>query len=285
MDQIKASLVQLKSEGSISQNLQKTCDVIKSNASETELIILQELCLWDYFCITEDPKHFESAISLDSKECQTIQQLAKDLKKIIVFPFFEKRAKGIYHNTVAVYEKDGTLASIYRKMHIPDDPGFYEKYYFIPGDLGFQPIQTSIGKLGVLICWDQWFPEAARLMSLKGADLLIYPTAIGWDDLESKDVYPVQVDAWTTIMRSHAIANGTPTIAVNRVGREGHLKFWGNSFCSDPFGKIIERADEHFEGVKTVSIDKNMQEKARQVWPFFRDRRVDSYQSILKIWE
>lgn len=278
--------LQYKSLGNVQKNFEKLQTLLThlKPKNKADLIILPELCLWDYFCITENVVHFDDALSLDSPIIDDLSKLAKKLGSVIVFPFFEKRAQGIYHNSVIAFEKDGSIAGLYRKMHIPDDPGFYEKFYFIPGDLGFKPISTSVGKLGILICWDQWFPEGARAMALNGADLLIYPTAIGWDDNEPKSVYASQVDAWQTIMRSHSIANGLHTIAVNRTGREGHLNFWGNSFCADPFGKLLVSDKSNKETITTIRIDLKQTSEARKIWPFFRDRRVDGYQDLLKIW-
>lgn len=283
---MRITWLQIKSLGDIQKNFQMIEHSLNHLKSENkaDLIVLPELCLWDYFCITENANHFEQAIPLDSPIIASLSKIAKSINSVIVFPFFEKRSEGIYHNSVIAIERDGTLAGMYRKMHIPDDPGFYEKYYFIPGDLGFKPIPTSIGKLGVLICWDQWFPEGARIMSLNGADLLIYPTAIGWDDHEPESVYASQVDAWQTIMRSHSIANGVPTVAVNRIGKEGHLNFWGNSFCSDAFGKFLTIDSKDKITPTTIEIDLNQNKEARKIWPFFRDRRIDKYQDLLKVW-
>ena len=283
---MRITWLQIKSLGNVQDNFQSLQNTLNhlEPQNKADLIILPELCLWDYFCITENVAHFDQAITLDSPIIANLSKTAKNIKSVIVFPFFEKRAEGIFHNSVIAIEKDGSIAGLYRKMHIPDDPGFYEKFYFIPGDLGFTPINTSVGKLGVLICWDQWFPEGARLMAMNGADLLIYPTAIGWDDHEPKSVYESQVDAWQTIMRSHSIANGVHTIAVNRIGKEGHLQFWGNSFCSDPFGKFLTKDNSEKNTLTTLDIDINQNKEARKIWPFFRDRRIDKYQDLLKVW-
>lgn len=284
---MKIAILQYKSLGSVEKNftaLQTQLKKLNQGKNKADLVLLPELCLWDYFCITENSNHFDSAISLDSPIIAKLSRIAKQIKAVILFPFFEKRALGIYHNSAIAIEKDGSIAGLYRKMHIPDDPGFYEKYYFIPGDLGFKPIKTSVGNLGVLICWDQWFPEAARLMALNGAELLYYPTAIGWDDQEPKTVYQSQTEAWKTIMRAHSIANGLHTIAVNRVGREGHLSFWGNSFCTDPFGNFVHNDGTDKELQATFSIDLNKTLEARKIWPFFRDRRIDHYKNLLEIW-
>ncbi len=250
-----------------------------------QVVLLPELILHDYFCRTEEQRHFDLAHTLESEASRALQALATELGVAVVFPFFERRAAGVYHNSAAVFEDDGSLAGLYRKMHIPHDPGFNEKYYFTPGDLGFKSIATDAGKLGVLICWDQWFPEGARLTALQGADVLLYPTAIGWDDSESGSVPPGEaqalearhLDAWVTIQRSHAIANGLFVAAANRVGREGHLRFWGNSFIAGPGGEILARMDSESEGVLFADIDPARSETERRTWPFLRDRRVDAY--------
>jgi N-carbamoylputrescine amidase len=250
-----------------------------------QVVLLPELILHDYFCRTEEQRHFDLAHTLESDASKALQALAKELKVAIVFPFFERRAAGVYHNSAGVYDADGSLAGIYRKMHIPHDPGFNEKYYFTPGDMGFQAIGTKAGKLGVLICWDQWFPEGARLTALQGADVLLYPTAIGWDDEESGSVSEDEakalearhLDAWVTAQRAHAIANGLFVAAANRVGREGHLRFWGNSFIAGPGGEIIARMDSETEGVILADVDPKRTETERRTWPFLRDRRVDAY--------
>lgn len=249
-----------------------------------DLLVLPELFHTPYFPFEENADSFNLALEKDSPLIREWSEIAKKINAVIVFPFFEKRARGIYHNSVLVFERDGSIAGIYRKSHIPDDPSFYEKFYFIPGDTGFNPIQTSAGNLGILICWDQWFPEAARIMSLKGADILIYPTAIGWMDSEPKDFYDRQLDSWITIIRSHAIANRTFTLAVNRTGKEGTLSFWGNSFSCAPDGRILEKASTHSEEILRTEIDLEETEFNRRWWPHFRDRRIDLYGDILKIW-
>jgi N-carbamoylputrescine amidase len=261
-------------------------------AGGAQVVLLPELILHDYFCIEESQRHFDLAHTLDSEASRTLQALARELQLAIVFPFFERRAAGVYHNSAAVFDADGPVAGLYRKMHIPHDPGFNEKYYFTPGDRGFQAIPTKAtkgGKLGILICWDQWFPEGARLAALQGADVLLYPTAIGWDDSESGAISPEQakslearhLDAWITIQRSHAIANGLFVAAANRVGREGHLRFWGNSFIAGPGGEIIARMDSEGEGVIFADIDPARTETERRTWPFLRDRRIDAYGGLL----
>ena len=249
-----------------------------------DLLILPELFHTPYFPFEENADFFNLAIEKDHPLVKEWQDIAKTLNTVIVFPFFEKRANGIYHNSAFVFERDGSIAGLYRKSHIPDDPAFYEKYYFIPGDTGFEPIKTSAGTLGVLICWDQWFPEAARIMCLKGADLLIYPTAIGWMQSEPETIYPRQQDSWMTIMRGHAIANRTFVVAANRTGTEGELDFWGTSFTATPDGYLIQKADTNFSGVLFSEIDFSETEENRRWWPHFRDRRPELYKDILKIW-
>ena len=285
MTKFNVAWIQGKSHGDFIKNLKyysaKIRDAVKN---KVKLVVVPELFLWDYFPITEDKKHFDTAIDIESDAIKHFQFLAKDLKIILILPIFEKRAEGIYHNSCLIIENTGQILGNYRKMHIPDDPGFYEKYYFTPGDTGFIVTKTSIGKIGVLICWDQWFPEAARISALKGADILIFPTSIGWDDNEPKSIYLEQVDAWTTMMRSHAIANGIHVIAVNRVGREGHLVFWGHSFLANPYGKLV-RQDKIDEAVSEVEIDLNKTKECRRTWTFLRDRRIDNYQPILKSWD
>lgn len=254
-----------------------------------QTVLLPELVLHDYFCIEESQAHFDLAHTLESDASKSLQALAKELGVTLVFPFFERRGAGIYQNSAAVFEADGSIAGLYRKMHIPHDPGFNEKYYFTPGDLGFKSIATKHGNLGVLICWDQWFPEGARLTALQGADVLLYPTAIGWDDSESGAVSEAEakalearhLDAWITIQRSHAIANGLFVAAANRVGREGHLRFWGNSFIAGPGGEILARMDSETEGVILADVDPARVEAERRTWPFLRDRRIDAYQGML----
>ncbi|MCW8955327.1 MAG: carbon-nitrogen hydrolase [Gammaproteobacteria bacterium] len=265
---------------------QKIIDAAESGA---ELIVLQELHNSVYFCQNEDTRHFDLAETIPGPSTELFGRLAEQLKLVIVCSLFEKRARGLYHNTAVVFDRSKTMAGIYRKMHIPDDPGYYEKYYFTPGDLGFEPIKTSVGKLGVLICWDQWFPEAARLMALKGADILLYPTAIGWDPGDTKEQQQRQQDAWITVQRGHAIANGIFVAACNRIGFEadasGHTagsQFWGNSFICDPQGAILAQADDRSEMILTAEINFERIEQVRRVWPYFRDRRIGAYGDILK---
>ncbi len=287
---MKTALIQQKSYPSKKETIQRTLELIeKAVKNRAELVILQELHQNRYFCINEDIGNFELAKNWQN-DLKFWSEVAKKNSIVLITSLFEKRAPGIYHNTAFVFEKDGSLAGKYRKMHIPDDPGFYEKFYFTPGDLGFEPIQTSLGKLGVLICWDQWFPEAARLMALKGAQILIYPTAIGWFDEDSKDEKQRQLDAWITVQRGHAISNNLPLIAVNRVGKEqdkSHqidgIRFWGNSFAVGSQGEFIAKTNDKKEELLICDIDLKKSEKDRKVWPFFRDRRVESYKDIDKI--
>ncbi|MCA1744258.1 MAG: carbon-nitrogen hydrolase [Bacteroidales bacterium] len=241
------------------------------------------------FCQTEDTAVFDLAESIPGPSTDRFGSLAKELGLVIVTSLFEKRAPGLYHNTAVVFEKDGSIAGKYRKMHIPDDPAYYEKFYFTPGDLGFEPIQTSVGKLGVLVCWDQWYPEAARLMALRGADLLIYPTAIGWESSDSAEEKARQKDAWVISQRAHAVANGLPVVSVNRVGHEpdpsgvtNGIQFWGNSFVAGPQGEFLEQAGNHDEALLMVDIDLQRSESVRRIWPFLRDRRIDAYGNIVK---
>ena len=270
------------------ENTQKWIE--KACAQKAELIVLQELHATEYFCQTEDPGKFDLAEPLDGPTAQFLSQQAKNTNAVIVGSIFERRAAGIYHNTALVFDKDGSLAGYYRKMHIPDDPGFYEKYYFTPGDSnGFEPIQTSLGKLGVMVCWDQWYPEGARLMALKGAEILIYPTAIGWDKSDSHDEKMRQKDAWIGVQRGHSIANNLPLIAVNRVGAEADpsaqsngINFWGHSFISGQQGELIAMADHQDECLISAEINLDQTEQVRRIWPYFRDRRIDAYQGLNK---
>ena len=241
-----------------------------------------------YFCQNEDHHTFDLAQAIPGPTTDVLSVVAKELQIVIVSTIFEKRAPGLYHNTAVVFDKDGSIAGQYRKMHIPDDPGFYEKYYFTPGDLGFTPIQTSIGKIGVLICWDQWYPEAARLMALAGAEILVYPTAIGWDPEDTPEEQQRQLDAWITIQRAHAVANGVPVISCNRVGfeqapdSEAGIQFWGNSFIAGPQGEFITQADAFDIKVLTATVDATHAERVRRIWPFLRDRRIDAYGELVK---
>ena len=286
---MKIALIQQKYHGSKDATLKVTLQKIQEAAQNgTELIVLQELHQNEYFCQSEDTRffayanHFEEDIAFWSK-------VAKDNSIVLVTSLFERRTAGLYHNTAVVFEKDGSVAGKYRKMHIPDDPGFYEKFYFTPGDLGFEPIETSIGKLGVLICWDQWYPEAARLMTLKGAQILIYPTAIGWFDADSKEERQRQLESWITIQRSHAIANAIPVLSCNRVGFEADssgvmkgIRFWGNSFIAGAQGELLALASHDKEEILYAHIDHNRTKEVRDIWPFLRDRRIDDYDCLLK---
>ncbi|KJV07103.1 carbon-nitrogen hydrolase, partial [Methylocucumis oryzae] len=257
-------------------------------AQGADLVVLPELHLDPYFCQSQTPDFFALAQPIPGSTTDILSEVAAKHQIVIVTTLFEQRAPGIYHNTAVVIDKDGSLCGKYRKMHIPDDPGFYEKYYFTPGDLGFTPIKTSIGVLGVLICWDQWFPEAARLMALAGAELLIYPTAIGWNPVDEHDEKQRQLDAWVTIQRAHAVANGIPVISCNRIGFEPApdsdtgIEFWGNSFIAGPQGEILDRADDKQTRLLTTNLNKKNTEQVRQIWPYLRDRRIDAYANLVK---
>lgn len=271
--------------------------LVRQAASEgAQLVVLQELHATLYFCQTEDTTVFELAEPIPGPTSERLSALAAELGIVLVGSIFERRMNGVYHNTAVVFERDGSLAGLYRKMHIPDDPGFYEKFYFTPGDAtfndghsGFTPIDTSVGRLGVLVCWDQWYPEAARLMALAGADVLIYPTAIGWDITDDPDEQARQLDAWVTVQRGHAVANNLPVIAPNRVGTEPDptgqsdgIRFWGNSFICGPQGEFLARADDQSETVLSTVINRSRSETIRRIWPYLRDRRIDAYGDILK---
>ncbi len=264
-------------------NIERLCDGVSDLARRgAELVVLQELHNTLYFCDIEDVGRFDLAEPIPGPSTDIYGRLARETGVVLVTSLFEKRATGLYHNTAVVFDKDGSMAGRYRKMHIPDDPGYYEKFYFAPGDLGFKPIQTSVGCLGVLVCWDQWYPEAARLMALQGAELLIYPTAIGYDPNDTPDEQQRQRQAWQLVMRGHAVANGLPVVAVNRVGQEGETRFWGSSFVCGPQGEMYYEASENEEESIIVSIDMGRSEQVRRWWPFLRDRRIDSYQDITK---
>ena len=257
--------------------------------SGAELVLLPELHVGPYFCQIEDTENFELAEPIPGPTTEELGQLAKSLGIVIVASLFERRAPGLYHNTAVVLEKDGTLAGKYRKMHIPDDPGYYEKFYFTPGDIGFKPIQTSVGKLGLLVCWDQWYPEAARLMALSGADLLLYPTAIGWNPEDTEAERQRQLDAWITVQRGHAVANGLPVLSCNRIGHEPDpspnsqgIQFWGNSFVAGPQGEFLAHANAQECKIITVELNLKRSEDVRRIWPFLRDRRIDEYGGLVK---
>lgn len=289
---LSVALVQQSNSDNAEHNIEKSIAGIRDAASKgAQLVVLQELHRSLYFCQTEDVDVFDLAETIPGPSSNTLGKLAKELGIVIVASLFEKRATGLYHNTAVVLEKDGSIAGKYRKMHIPDDPGFYEKFYFTPGDLGFEPIQTSVGKLGVLVCWDQWFPEAARLMAMAGAELLIYPTAIGWDPRDDKDEQTRQKDAWVISQRAHAVANGVPVISCNRVGHESDpsgqsdgIQFWGNSFIAGPQGEMLAEADNQNEQILMVKLDQKRSENVRRIWPYLRDRRIDHYQDLTKIY-
>jgi N-carbamoylputrescine amidase len=285
---MKVALIQQAYHKTKEKTLTVTIDQIKTSASQgAQLVVLQELHQTEYFCQSEDTAFFEYAHSFE-EDVRFWGKVAKENNVVLVTSLFEKRTAGLYHNTAVVFEKDGSVAGKYRKMHIPDDPGFYEKFYFTPGDLGFEPIQTSVGKLGVLICWDQWYPEAARIMTLKGAELLIYPTAIGWFEQDNEAEKKRQLDSWITIQRAHAVANAIPVLSCNRVGFEqdssGVLpgtRFWGNSFVCGAQGELIAHADEASEMILYADIEHTRTKEVRDIWPFLRDRRIESYEPLL----
>ena len=263
-------------------------DINKAASDGAELVLLPELHNSDYFCQVEETANFDLAESIPGPSTEQISRAAADGGIVVVASLFERRAAGLYHNTAVVFDKDGSMAGIYRKMHIPDDPGYYEKFYFTPGDLGFRPIETSIGKLGVLVCWDQWYPEAARLMALAGAEMLLYPTAIGWDERDDTDERQRQLDAWVTIQRSHAVANGVPVLSCNRSGDEEDpsgqspgIAFWGNSFVCGPQGELLERTGNG-EQLLLAEVPLARSEEVRRIWPYLRDRRIDAYQDIVR---
>jgi N-carbamoylputrescine amidase len=278
---VTLGLIQMSAADSPAENLAKALQRIRAAAKKgAQVIGLQELFRSPYFCQSEDQRHFKLAETIPGPSTEALGKLARDNEVVIVASLFEKRSAGIYHNTAVVIDADGTIAGKYRKMHIPDDPLYYEKFYFTPGDLGFPSYQTRYAKVGALVCWDQWFPEAARLASLDGAQILFYPTAIGWIPNEPRAVAENQREAWEVIQRSHAVANGVYVAAVNRVGREGKLKFWGNSFIAGPFGEVVARAGGAREEILVAKCDLRKIEETRQGWPFLRDRRIDAYASL-----
>lgn len=279
---MKFSAIQNSCNTDLEENIKKAESLIRKSASNgADVVALQELFHTTYFCREIDRKYFNWAESIPGPITERFSRLAAELEIVLLLPMFERKAAGVYFNTLVVFEKDGTILGTYRKMHIPDDPGFYEKYYFTPGDKGYKVFDTSAGKIGTLICWDQWFPEAARLAALDGAEILVYPTAIGTLPEESDTEKREFMDAWLTIQRSHAIANGCFVAGINRVGVESGTKFWGNSFVAGPFGQILAQAGEN-EEILSVDLDLSSIEKQRQIWPFFRDRRIDSYKDLLK---
>lgn len=287
---MKIGIIQQHNTADIQSNKQRLADSIQQLATQgAELIVLQELHNGLYFCQTENVNIFDQAEPIPGPSTTFFGALAKQLGVVIVTSLFERRAAGLYHNTAVVLEKDGSIAGKYRKMHIPDDPAYYEKFYFTPGDLGFHPIQTSVGCLGVLVCWDQWYPEAARMMALQGAELLIYPTAIGYESSDSQDEQERQREAWTTVQRGHAVANGLPVVTVNRVGHEDDpshqtngIQFWGSSFVVGPQGEMLFRASKDEEVSTVVEVDLQRCEQVRRWWPFLRDRRIENYDGLCR---
>ena len=289
MTVIRAGLVQHRCSPEREENIARSIAGVRAAAARgANLVVLQELHATQYFCQTEDPGCFDLAEPVPGPSTETFAILARELGVVLVTSLFERRAPGLYHNTAAVLDADGSLAGVYRKMHIPDDPGYYEKFYFTPGDLGFTPIDTRVGRLGVLVCWDQWYPEAARLMTLAGAELLIYPTAIGYDPNDPADERARQREAWITVQRGHAVANGVPVLSVNRVGFEpdpsgvgAGAEFWGSSFVAGCQGELLAMAGETDEEVLVVALDRDRSERVRRMWPFLRDRRIDHYQDLV----
>ena len=287
---LKVGLVQQSVGADVEANKKKMVANITECAKQgAQLVVLQELHNTPYFCQVESVDNFDLAELIPGASTELYSAVAKQLNIVLVTSLFEKRATGLYHNTAVVFDTDGTIAGTYRKMHIPDDPAYYEKFYFTPGDLGFEPIKTSVGTLGVLVCWDQWYPEAARIMAMKGADMLIYPTAIGWESTDMQDEKNRQRDAWVISQRGHAVANGLPVISVNRVGWEkdpsgatNGIQFWGSSFVAGPQGEIIRQASSENEENMVVEVSLTRSEDVRRIWPFFRDRRIDAYADILK---
>lgn len=287
---MKVGIAQLACVKDTSKNIEHICQAVRKAASMgAELMVLQELHNSLYFCQTEDTALFDLAEPIPGPSTEIYGRLAKELSIVIVTSLFERRAAGLYHNTAVVFEKDGSIAGKYRKMHIPDDPAYYEKFYFTPGDIGFHPIDTSVGRLGVQVCWDQWYPEGARLMALQGAELLIYPTAIGYESSDTPEEQERQREAWTTVQRGHAVANGLPVITVNRTGHEpdpsgqtNGISFWGSSFIAGPQGEFLYRAPKGEEVVEVVDIDMKRCENVRRWWPFLRDRRIEEFGGITK---
>ena len=287
---MKTGIIQQHNTADIQDNRQRLAESIRSLAKQgAELIVLQELHNSLYFCQTENVDLFDLAETIPGPSTDFFVALARELQVVIVTSLFERRAPGLYHNTAVVLEKDGSIAGKYRKMHIPDDPAYYEKFYFTPGDLGFHPIQTSVGRLGVLVCWDQWYPEAARLMALQGADMLIYPTAIGYESSDTPDEQERQRMAWQTVQRGHAVANGLPVVTVNRTGHEpdpskqtNGIQFWGTSFVAGPQGELLYEAPRDSETTAIIDVNLQRSEQVRRWWPFLRDRRIDHYDDIIK---
>jgi N-carbamoylputrescine amidase len=288
--EVRVGIIQQGNVGDIDSNRKKLAASIRQVARDgAELVVLQELHNSLYFCQVETPDNFDLAEPIPGASTEFYGALAKELSIVLVTSLFERRAPGLYHNTAVIFEKDGTIAGKYRKMHIPDDPAYYEKFYFTPGDLGFTPIQTSVGKLGVLICWDQWYPEAARLMALQGAEMLIYPTAIGWESSDTEAEKARQKESWVTVQRGHSVANGLPVISVNRVGFEADpsgatsgILFWGNSFVTGPQGEFLHQSPDDKEENSIVTVDLGRSEEVRRMWPFLRDRRIDEFGNLQK---
>ncbi len=282
-------IIQQANTPDVADNRARLIDKIRALATRgAKLIVLQELHDSLYFCQTEDVGNFDLAEAIPGVATEAYAAVARECGVVLVTSMFERRAVGLYHNTAVVFDADGTVAGRYRKMHIPDDPAYYEKFYFTPGDLGFKPIDTAVGRLGVLVCWDQWYPEAARLMALQGAELLIYPTAIGWESSDTAEEQARQREAWLTVQRGHAVANGVPVVAVNRVGFEpdpsgatGGIRFWGSSFVAGPQGEMLWQAPSDAEAAEIVDVDLERSEQVRRWWPFLRDRRIDAYSPIL----
>ncbi len=284
MKNINIGLIQMSCTGNVQENIAKTIVKIREVAAKgAQIICLQELFSSLYFCDIEDHENFKLGEAIPGPTTETMQSVAKELGVVLIVSLFEKRAQGLYHNTAAIIDADGSYLGKYRKMHIPDDPGYYEKFYFTPGDLGYKVWETKFGKIGVLICWDQWYPEAARITALMGADILFYPTAIGWD-MDEKDplINQEQYDAWQTIQRSHAVANGLYVVSVNRVGIEANQKFWGGSFIANPHGRLLYLSSHENEETHVETLDLDKTEYYRTTWPYLRDRRIDSYEPILK---
>lgn len=280
---VKVGLVQTSCSSNLAENMSKAISGIREAAAKgAQIVCLQELFRSLYFCDVEDHDNFKLAESIPGPSTYALAPLAKELGVVIVASLFEKRAEGLYHNTTAVLDADGSYLGKYRKMHIPDDPGYYEKFYFTPGDMGYKVFKTKFATIGVLICWDQWYPEAARITSLMGAEMLFYPTAIGWNIAQDEATNSEQYQAWQTIQRSHAVANGVPVVSVNRVGFEGDMKFWGGSFVTNAFGRVLFQADHEKETIHVQELDMDNSDRYRTHWPFLRDRRIDSYSPILK---
>ena len=286
---LKVGLVQQSVITDLSENLEKLANYIRACVAQgAQMVVLQELHNTPYFCQVEDVNNFDLAEPVPGSSTDFFGALAKELSIVLVTSLFERRAPGLYHNTAVVFDADGSMEGKYSKMHIPDDPAYYEKFYFTPGDIGFKPIQTSVGKLGLMVCWDQWYPEGARIMAMQGAEMLIYPTAIGWESTDTEEEKQRQLGAWQTVIRGHAVANGLPVIAVNRVGHEpdpsgqtNGIQFWGNSFVAGPQGELIANANDNHDENMVVEIDLDRSEQVRRWWPFLRDRRIEAYNPIL----